>query len=168
MESVARPQPSLEPDMREVLEFDESLAYRDIRDDGFNGLVGPIGFATATDDEWRFYLDLDDRHANIGGVCHGGALATLVDFGMGAAAFRAVGHRPVATIELNVQFIAAAKPGNRVHGRSRVLRIVKSIVFMECDICSQGRLVAKGTGVWKVLDRVTYRTVPRADSGGKP
>ena len=148
--------------MPAVLPFDDKLNYRNIRDKGFNGLVGPVGFAVAADNEWRFYLDLEQRHANIGGVCHGGVLATLVDIGMGAAAYRAAGRKPVATIELNVQFVAAAKPGNRVHGRSRVLRVVKSIVFMESEVWSQGRLVAKGSGVWKVLDLKAYRSAGTA------
>ena len=146
--------------MREVLEFDDTLDYRIIRDVGFNDIVGPFGFATAADDEWRFYLDLDDRHRNVGGVCHGGVLATLVDIGMGASAFRAAGHRPVATIELSVKYIAAAKPGNRVHGRSRLLRTVKSIVFMECEAWSKGRMVVRGTGIWKVLDRSAKLNIP--------
>ena len=157
-----------EPDMREALEFDDSLDYRSIRDVGFNGLVGPFGFATAAEDEWRFYLDLDNRHGNVGGVCHGGALATLVDIGMGAAAFRAVGHRPVATIELSVQFVAAAKPGNRVHGRSRLLRAVKSIVFMECEAWSQGRMVVRGTGIWKILDNSPKWNIPRHSAADEP
>ncbi len=158
--SRRRPDVSLpqEPRMPDAFEFDDSLAYREIRDVGFNGLVGPIRFATVAEDEWRFYLDLDRRHSNVGGVCHGGALATLVDVGMGAAAFRAVGHRPVATIELNIQFVAAAKPGNRVHGRSRLVRAVKNIVFMSCEARSDGRLVVNGTGVWKVLDKTSYRS----------
>ena len=154
--------------MREILEFDDSLAYRMIRDTGFNGLVGPFFLATAADDEWRFYLDLDDRHANVGGVCHGGALTTLADIGMGAAAFRAIGHRPLATIEINVHFIAAAKPGNRVHGRSRLLRAVKSLVFMECELCSQGRLVARAGGIWKVLDRTAKWNVPKGELEESP
>lgn len=137
--------------MPDILEFDDSLTYRHIRDVGFNGLVGPFGFASAADDEWRFYLDLDNRHSNVGGVCHGGALVTLLDIGMGAAAFRAVGHRPVATIELSVQFVAAARAGQRVHGRSRLLRAVGSLVFMQGEAWSGGRRVVNGTGVWKVL-----------------
>ena len=150
--------------MPSILPFDDSLDYRNIRDAGFSGLVGPVRFAVSAEDEWRFYLDLDERHVNIGGVCHGGVLATLVDIGMGAAAFRAAGHKPVATIEINVQFVAAAKPGNRVHGRSRVLRAVKSIVFMESEIWSQERLVARGSGVWKVLDLAAYKHAGAAAS----
>ena len=132
------------------------------------GLSAPFGFATAADDEWRFYLDLDDRHGNVGGVCHGGVLTTLVDIGMGAAAFRAVGHRPVATIELSVQFVAAAKPGNRVHGRSLLLRAVKSIVFMECEAWSQGRMVVRGTGIWKVLDKAVKLNIARPSPADGP
>ena len=149
------------------LEFDPSLDYREIGDDGFNGLVGPFGFATAAADEWRFFLDLDRRHANIGGVCHGGALATLVDLGMGAAAFRAAGRQPVATIELHLHYIAAARPGHRVHGRSRVLRGVGRILFMDSDLWSQDRLVVRASGVWKVLDR-TARPDPATRPAPQP
>ena len=139
--------------MTAPLEFDASLAYRPIQMERFNALIGPILFAANSESEWRFYLDLDDRHANVGGVCHGGVLMSLADIGMGAAAFRAVGRRPVATIAFNAQFVSAAKSGGRVHGRSNLIRWVKEIVFMESDLWFQDRQVMNATGIWKVLDK---------------
>ena len=153
--------------MPEPLVFDKSLPYRDIRMTGFNALIGPMRFAPRGEEEWRFYLDLDTRHSNVVGICPGGVLMSLVDVGMGAAAFRAVGHRPVATISMSVQFVAAASPGiGRMDG-SWLVRRVKTIVFMQCEAWCQDRCVLTGGGVWKVLDRTAGAARPDAPSESK-
>ena len=152
--------------MPEILVFDDTLAYRTIKMDGFNAVLGEVGFGELSAEEWRFYLDIEDRHANIGGVCHGGALLTLVDIGMGAAAFRVSDMSPVATISLESQFVAAARPGNRAHGRSRLVRAVKKLVFMESEIWSRDRLVMRASGIWKVLDRPHWRDLDPAAGAG--
>lgn len=137
--------------------FNPDLDYRPVQGGGFNDLMGDLRLAAAGEDEWRFYLDLDDRHANIGGVCHGGALATVADIGMGAAAFRAAGSTAVATIQLSMQYLAGAYPGNRLHGRSCVLRRVRELIFMEANLICQERHVVAASGVWKALAKGSWR-----------
>jgi len=133
------------------MQFDESLPYKHIRSVGFNAHIGPIHFATVSDAEWRFYLDLDERHINIGGVCHGGVQMTLADVGMGAAAFRVFGEKGCATIEMDSHFMSAAKVGNRLHGVSRLLRSVRGLAFMEADLYSNERHCLRASGIWKQL-----------------
>lgn len=131
---------------------DPAPLWREILGEGFNRHIGPIRFARVGDTEWRAMLELDARHLNRGGVCHGGVLMTLADVAMGAASFEAAGGHPCATIEMNSHFLAAAKPGAALEARSRQLRRVKTLSFMDCEVWSGGRQVLRASGIWKYLD----------------
>ncbi len=133
------------------MEFDPTLPWRKIQGHGFNGLVGPITFATVSGDAWRFYLDIIHHHINIGGVCHGGVSMTLADVGMGAAAFQAGGNRPCTTVQFETQFIAAAKEGQRLLGAARLVRRTRDLAFMEAELWADGRQTLNASGIWKYL-----------------
>lgn len=148
--------------MSVFFDFNPDLEYHSVRGGGFNASLGDFRFATVSEDEWRFYLDLDERHSNIGGVCHGGALATVADIGMGAAAYRAAGGKAAATIQLGLQYLAGAYPGHRIHGRARLLRRVREVMFMEADLICKDRHVVAANGVWKVLSQGKW---PPIDEG---
>ena len=133
------------------MEFDPDLPWRTIHGHGFNGLVGPITFATVGENEWRFYLDVGSHHINMGGVCHGGVSMTLADVGMGAAAYQIGGNNPCTTVQFETQFIAAAKQGDRLIGRSRCVRRTRDLAFMEAELWANGRQTLNASGIWKYL-----------------
>lgn len=120
--------------------------------DGFSSLLGPIAHAQVSDSEWRFCVDVTAQLLNVGGVCHGGASLTLLDTGMGRAAWQAGGCRPCATIQLDSHFVAAAKEGQRIEGIARVLRRTPELAFMEGELWSGGRMTMRASGVWKYLN----------------
>jgi len=133
------------------MEIDPTLPWRDVRGSGFNAHIGPIRFARAGEDEWRAALEIDDRHINVGGVCHSGVLLSLADVAMGTATYAAGPDHPCATIELSAQFLAAAKMGQTLHAAARQLRRVRELSFMECEIWAGGRQVMHASGIWKYL-----------------
>ena len=135
------------------MDFDPDLEWRDVRDTGFNAHIGPIRLATVSDREWAFHLDLDQRHINFGGVCHGGVLMSLADTGMGASASIAAGRAACATIAFNADFVAAVKIGHVLHGRARLVRRVRDLCFMETELWSNGRQVLRAAGIWKELTK---------------
>lgn len=134
------------------MEFDESLPWRMMRGDGFNAHAGPAQIARAGENEWHTSLIVEPRHINIGGVCHGGVILWLADCTMGSASFEAGGGHPCATIDMNCHFMAAAKLGQRLMGRARQLRRVRGLSFMDCELWSGGRQVARASGIWKYLE----------------
>ncbi|HUF87711.1 MAG TPA: PaaI family thioesterase [Thermohalobaculum sp.] len=133
------------------MQYDPDLPWRDMRGDGFNAQIGPIGFAELGDNRWCASLELDARHINVGGVCHGGVLLSLADVAMGAATFAAGGGRPCATIQLDAHFLAAAKSGQRLLALATQLRKVRELSFMQCEIWSGERHVLRASGTWKYL-----------------
>ncbi|MEM6679799.1 MAG: PaaI family thioesterase [Pseudomonadota bacterium] len=132
-------------------DLDPALPWRSVQGTGFNSLVGP--FEIARDgDAWIARLTLEDRHINVGGVCHGGVLMTMADIAMGTATFEAGERHPCATIEMDCHFLAAAKHGQTMLCEARQLRRARSLSFMGCTIWSGGRQVLRGSGIWKYLD----------------
>jgi uncharacterized protein (TIGR00369 family) len=93
----------------------------------------------------RLSLEVVEKHRQLQGVMHGGAIATLVDT---AVAFAIVGasepHAKFTTIELKVNYLLPIVEG-RVVAEARLIRDGKRIVVAECDVFdAAGKLAAKG------------------------
>ena len=134
------------------MDFDESLPWRAVKGEGFNAHAGPVRLARAGERVWHTALEIRPHHINVGGVCHGGVILFFADVSMGTASFEGGGGHPCATIEMDCHFMAAAKRGDLLLGRATQLRRVRGLSFMECDIFSGGRQVARASGIWKYLD----------------
>jgi uncharacterized protein (TIGR00369 family) len=111
--------------------------------------VGPI-LRRGSTEVW--VVRAEEKHNNIGGVVHGGMLATLLDNAMGRVASKAVGDKLVVTIQLNTYFISKASPGELIECEAQVVRAGGSIVFMQGTLRIASRIVATADGVWKILD----------------
>lgn len=133
-----------------VMDLD-GLDWRALRPAGFNAYVGPMRFAPGGEGLWYAALDLDDRHMNVGGVCHGGVYMTLADVAMGAGAWEAGGRHPCATIELQGHFMAAAKNGQTLLATTRLDRRAGGLAFMQCELTAGDRLCLRASGIWKYL-----------------
>lgn len=133
------------------MDFDESLPWREIRSSGFNGHIGPMHFARAGETTWQARLQLDARHINNGGVCHGGVYMSLADVAMGAASSQLADRNPCATIDFSAHFLAAAKEGQTLVAHVRLNRRVSGVSFMECEIWAGGRKCLHASGIWKDL-----------------
>ena len=130
--------------------YDPSLEWRDIKGRGFQDLIGPIQLADLPGGDLAFALQLDDRHTNANGVCHGGVLMSVADSSMGSCAFASAG-RPVATIDFECDFLAAAKIGTMLYGTAKVARRARNFIFMEADLHAGERRVLRASGIWAVL-----------------
>lgn len=134
------------------MRYDPDLPWREVRGEGFNAHVGPFRFVALGEGRWCASLALDARHANVGGVCHGGVLMSLADVAMGAASFEAGGGHPCATIQMDAHFLAAARPGQRLVALATQLRKVRQLSFMRCEIWEGVRQVLRASGTWKYLE----------------
>lgn len=93
----------------------------------------------------KLSLDVTEKHRQLQGIMHGGAIATLIDT---AVAFAIVGaSEPGAkftTIELKVNYLSPLVEG-RVVADARLIRDGKRIIVAECDVFDPaGKLAAKG------------------------
>ena len=113
----------------------------------FGELIGPI---------WRrgdalFGFLAADKHRNHIGVVHGGMLTSFADQAMGMTGRRSTGDKPHATIEINMQFIGAVQVGDFVEAHCEVVRITRSVLFIESKLKVGTRIVASASGIWKIL-----------------
>ena len=86
---------------------------------------------------------------------------TFADMALGCGVGHAVrdGH-PIAdvegshfvTVQLQVQFAAAAQVGTLIVARPEVVRKTSSLVFVRCLIAAEDRTVASADGIFKLLD----------------
>ncbi len=98
-------------------------------------------------------LDVKERALNRGGIVHGGVICALVDQAIGAAVGYALGSgRRAVTVELKVNFLAAASDGTLI-ANGRLIREGKHLLIGEAEVLDmQGRMIAKGLGTWMIIE----------------
>ncbi len=107
-------------------------------------------------EEWqeglvRLSLAVKPHHTNPHGVMHGGVVTTLMDEVMGGViasvrGLEAMRAAPHSTVDMNVSFLSAARPGDEMVVEGRVLRLGKTVAFGEAEARRRGdgELVARG------------------------
>jgi uncharacterized protein (TIGR00369 family) len=99
---------------------------------------------------FAFLFETGEAFNNGRGVVHGGILATYMDHTIGRTARNAAGV-PVATIQLDLHYLAPARPGDFVEARGRIVRQTRSVIFLTGELAVAGRPVLSASGIWKVL-----------------
>lgn len=93
--------------------------------------------------------DLCDRH----GAPHRGAITTLLDTACGLAIFARLGDmRPIATIDLRVDFIAAAAAGEGVRSEVTCIAVAGDVAYVrgEASGCISANMLASVSGSFAI------------------
>ena len=120
-----------------------------IQDAGFIDHVGPV--YRRADGAYAFRAA--QKHANLIQVVHGGMLMSFADRALGETAMAAADGANCVTIQMEMQFIDAARLGDWIEARPEVVRRTGSLVFLRTDLWAGERRVAAATCVWKILRR---------------
>lgn len=103
--------------------------------------------AQDTERGWvRIEFEARPEFVNPAGFIQGGFLAAMLDDTMGpAAVVKSEGRWFTASIDMNVSFLAPARPG-KLFGEGRVVQLGKSIGYLEAELFdSDGKLLARAT-----------------------
>src|SRR3954452_1975275 len=117
--------------------------------------VTKLGIVAATLDgyEVRLRMPFDPTNVTLGDMVHGGAIASLADVTVMAAAWAGAdvpGSLRGVTTSLAMQFLAPARATDLI-GVGRVLRRGKTLVNCDVDVVtSDGEAVAKAIATYKV------------------
>ena len=94
----------------------------------------------------------DGSFLNPAGTVQGGFLAAMLDDTQGPALFGMTGGEAYApTVEFNISFLKAARPGKFV-GKGRVISLGKTIAFTEAELFNElGDCIARATFTCRVM-----------------
>jgi uncharacterized protein (TIGR00369 family) len=123
--------------------------------------VEHLGFELVRFEDGQSQIDFNPRpeHLNSFYVTHGGAIMTLMDVTMAAAARSVQPEMGVVTIEMKTSFMQPAKGALR--GVGKLLHRTSKMAFTEGQLLdAEGRLCAQATGTFKYVKR------PPAQAGG--
>ena len=96
---------------------------------------------------------VEPRHCNPMKICHGGMMATFCDMLLPMSAHlqaKEVTGRFLPTISLQVDYLAPSPLGSWVQGEGQVLRVTRSLVFMQGLVTADGQNVARVSGTFKL------------------
>jgi acyl-coenzyme A thioesterase PaaI-like protein len=129
----------------------KSLGWSSVDASGFIALVGPL-WHRLVDGLHEYALVAEDKHHNRRGVVQGGVLMTFADRSCGMSARFVSGSPSLATVQFDTQFIDAAKIGEVLISRPRMIRSTRSLIFMTTEVSAGERCVAMASGVFKVMN----------------
>ncbi len=112
--------------------------------------IGPF-YEIRTGAGWRFGVRVEERHTIATGVAHGGLVMSFLDHVLGKLVWEALGDRIAATVSLNTDLVAAARPGDWIEAEGEVTRKSSSLVFARGRAYVGESTLATAAGVWKVL-----------------
>ena len=95
------------------------------------------------------------------GTIHGAVLMALADIALGMGVVDTRGTRDCVTLQLQLQFAAAAPIGSFLVCRPELVRSTSQIVFMRGLIRTGERTVASADGIWKLLSAEKLAAIRR-------
>jgi uncharacterized protein (TIGR00369 family) len=118
-------------------------------------------------------LRLAEAHCNSRGFAHGGVIATLSDNAMGLSLVHRSRTLPGAeamlvngavTVNLAVDYLEAAKPGQWLQIESRVIRVGRSLGFVEALVTADGVTVARTNATFSLVLAKNTLSLPGPDA----
>jgi uncharacterized protein (TIGR00369 family) len=86
--------------------------------------------------------DMTNPYGNI----HGGMMALIIDEAIGWAVVSLDTELHYTSLTLNLDFLYAAKEGEKIRAQSKVLRVGKKIINVECHVYNMdGRILASAS-----------------------
>jgi acyl-coenzyme A thioesterase PaaI-like protein len=124
--------------------------WRRVEGTGFISHIGPLWERTV-DGNYEYALLTEDKHHNRRNVVQGGVVMTIADRTCGMTARYVTGHPAMVTVQFDTQFLDAAKIGELMISRPRVVRATRSLIFMHTEITAADRCIATASGVFRIF-----------------
>ncbi|MBL8675325.1 MAG: PaaI family thioesterase [Rhodospirillales bacterium] len=146
--------------------------------DPFEDYVGPIHYRN-DGPAVHSVMPTDARHANAGGILHGGAILTFADYALCVTCGHAASGGQVPgsfamTVSLNVQFLAPGRLGPAIESTGTATQVTGRMAFARGSVWQEGVRLATYSGVTrhisrdKAMGRRDDEGLTRAPGGTRP
>ena len=114
-------------------------------------------FARETENAVFLALEIRPAHCNARGFAHGGLISALADNAMGLSAVRQARETPgaeqasAATVSLTLDFIYVAQVGDCLEFQPSLLKVGRTLAFVDCRVVCGERLVARGSATFRMV-----------------
>lgn len=141
--------------------------------EGFIGVLAQcqaLGIKVVSARENELILELPYTEKIIGnpdnGIIHGGAITTLMDTAAGAGVLCAMPDFELCpTLDLRVDYMRSAKPGQSVFARASCYRRTSNILFMRCEAYQIDRSVAHCVATFMRMGEKGLKSLEHMTSG---
>ena len=126
---------------------------------GFLKHNGGLLFRKINNNKYEFKAKIKKFHLNRAKITHGGYICSIIDAGVGTAAYTFAKGKTCVTISLEIKFISPTRFKDEIIGSVSVHRKTRSLVFLSCILKSRRQIIASSSGIWKILNN----KIPRID-----
>ena len=117
-----------------------------------NPFFQKVGFEVVhlENEELVLKLSIKREHHNVNSTLHGGVHASMLD-SVQNLVLRAAYNTNVSVMNQNVQYVTAVSVGD-IYAKAKILQKGYKVAMIEAEIIDdKQRLMAKGTGVYKII-----------------
>jgi uncharacterized protein (TIGR00369 family) len=114
-------------------------------------------YARQTEDAVYLGVEIREPHCNARGFAHGGLISSLADNAMGLSAVRQARQTQAndkisaLTVSLSLDFLDTASIGDFLEVKPQLLKVGRTLAFVECRIVSGERLVARASASFRMV-----------------
>jgi uncharacterized protein (TIGR00369 family) len=126
--------------------------WHDVPPDSFAGATGKLIFRPDGPGRGIVRMFPTEKHLNLGGSLHGGAVMSFIDmalFGGGRCAGMARAH--YVTLDLTTHFLARGEAGKPLDAHVELIRQTRSLAFLQGVVRQDGEACYSFTGTLKKL-----------------
>lgn len=110
---------------------------------------GPI-YISSRDNSFAYAFQIDERHVNLGGVCHGGMLLAFASEAFRhLAASNLEGGKP-QMVSLQSSFVRPGRSGDYVEVSPRIVEKTRTTLFLEGRFEIGGKVAFVASSVWQI------------------
>ncbi|CAA9387863.1 MAG: hypothetical protein AVDCRST_MAG15-268 [uncultured Rubellimicrobium sp.] len=128
------------------------LSYGDFTPGSFAAATGKLLFRADGQGRGICRMQVEERHLNLGGSIHGGAVMSFIDmalFAAGRCAGVSEGH--YVTLDLTTHFIARGRAGLPLEAHVELVRQTRSLAFLQGVVRQDGQPCYSFIGTLKRL-----------------